>query len=141
VISLGNKSIDAGSRAGLTRPGVSVETYVDQWKVLQVADLFVTHHGLNSTHEAIFHRVPMISYPFAWDQPGLAKKCQQFGLAVPVVDEPMAEIRAADADRALGLAERDRGKMLEALAIACEWEREVVAARPAVLRRILDLAR
>ena len=40
------------------------------------ADLFVTHHGLNSTHEAIFNRVPMLSYPFFWDQPGLAAECR-----------------------------------------------------------------
>ena len=56
---------------------------MDQWAVLGETDLFVTHHGLNSTHEAIFNRVPMLSYPFFWDQPGLAAKCQAFGIARP----------------------------------------------------------
>ena len=47
----------------LTRPNVRVAKRVDQWAALSEADLFVTHHGLNSTHESIFNRVPMLSYP------------------------------------------------------------------------------
>ena len=45
-------------------------------RVLAAADVFVTHHGLNSTHESIAERVPMLSYPFQWDQPGMAERCQ-----------------------------------------------------------------
>jgi UDP:flavonoid glycosyltransferase YjiC (YdhE family) len=72
VISLGGADLDPALRRSLERPGIRVESYVDQRRLLRQADLFVTHHGLNSTHEAIFHGVPMISYPFIWDQPGLA---------------------------------------------------------------------
>jgi UDP:flavonoid glycosyltransferase YjiC (YdhE family) len=141
LISLGEANVHRHVREALSRPGVSVETFVNQWRVLQEADVFVTHHGLNSTHEAIFHRVPMVSYPFVWDQPGLARKCQRFGLAVPVVDAPMAPVTPADADRALRIVQRDRAQMLAALATASAWERQVVAERPHVIARILDLAR
>jgi UDP:flavonoid glycosyltransferase YjiC (YdhE family) len=64
VISLGGTELTIEKLAALLRPNVSVESYVDQWEVLQEADVFFTHHGLNSTHEAIFHGVPMVSYPF-----------------------------------------------------------------------------
>ncbi|MGZ6989149.1 MAG: glycosyltransferase, partial [Thermoanaerobaculia bacterium] len=76
VISLGGARIEEEGLRKLTRSNVSVASSVDQWKVLQDTDVFVTHQGLNSTHEAIFHLVPMISYPFFWDQPALAEKCR-----------------------------------------------------------------
>jgi hypothetical protein len=75
---------------------VSIERDVDQWQILQEADLFVTHHGLNSTHRAI--------------------------------------------DRVLHRVQQERERMLDALEAASTWEREVIAERPAVLERILDLA-
>jgi hypothetical protein len=99
----------------------------------------ITHHGLNSTHEAIFHRVPMISYPFFWDQPALAARCQAFGLAVPLVAgqrEPFGEI---DVHAALDRLSAGEGAMQSALARAREWELAVMANRPAVLRQLVDL--
>ena len=72
---------------------MSVHTEVDQWSMLAHSDCFITHHGLNSTHEAIFHRVAMISFPFFWDQPALAAKCQALGLAIPLTDVPRGEVR------------------------------------------------
>jgi MGT family glycosyltransferase len=86
IISLGMAKISNETLAALAGPNVSVQTYVDQWRMLQEADVFFTHQGMNSTHEAIFHRVPMVSYPFFMDQPSLAEKCQQFGLAIPLTD-------------------------------------------------------
>jgi len=66
------------------KPNVRVVEYADQWEALRESDVFITHHGLNSTHEAVFNRVPMISYPFFGDQPALAAKCRRFGSAVPL---------------------------------------------------------
>jgi UDP:flavonoid glycosyltransferase YjiC (YdhE family) len=107
--------------------------------VLREAVVYVTHHGLNSTHEAIFRRVPMISYPFFWDQPGLARKCQRFGLAVPLTDAPRGAIGRADVDAALGKVLGSRETMRKALAEAHGWERAVMANRSSVLRRIAAL--
>ncbi len=69
LISLGGKDLDAEVVDELRQPNLSIESYVDQWQVLRQADVFVTHHGLNSTHESIVNRVAMLSYPFIWDQP------------------------------------------------------------------------
>jgi len=139
IVSLGRASIGAEQVAALAHANVSIEPFVDQWRLLQETDVLITHHGLNSTHEAIFHRVPMISYPFFWDQPALAARCQAFGLAVPLVAgqrEPFGEI---DVHAALDRLSAGEGAMQSALARAREWELAVMANRPAVLRQLVDL--
>ena len=141
VISLGGAAVGGAPRAALAKENVSVESYVDQWRILGEADAFVTHHGLNSTHEAIFRRVPMISYPFFWDQPALAGKCQGFGLAIPLTSAPRGEVTEADVHAAVQRLSRERPSMQAALSEAREWERAVMSDRGAVLRRITDLCR
>ena len=136
VISLGGTQVDAGS---LSRPNVSVETYVDQWEALRDADVFITHQGMNSTHEAIFNRVPMISYPFFADQPGLAARCHEFGVAVPLAASPRAALQPENVLHALDEVRANRDAMLASLGRARDWELEVMADRDAVVRRMLDL--
>jgi UDP:flavonoid glycosyltransferase YjiC (YdhE family) len=138
VLSLGGAEVDASA---LARGNVTVAPYVDQRRVLAEADVYVTHHGLNSTHEAIFHGVPMLSYPFFWDQPDLARKCQQFGLAIPLADAPRAPIGASDVEAALAALLARREPMRQALARARRWEEAVMANRSSVLRRIAALCR
>ncbi|MCZ7596749.1 MAG: hypothetical protein M5U09_01815 [Gammaproteobacteria bacterium] len=75
-------------RDELARAGVMVEVEIDQWKVLEGADVMVTHHGLKSTHEAIYHEVPMLSLPFFSDQPALAERCRALGTAEAVSPRP-----------------------------------------------------
>jgi UDP:flavonoid glycosyltransferase YjiC (YdhE family) len=140
LVSLGGKWRSGLDEARLP-PNVRVEAYVDQAAALRETDVFLTHHGLNSTHEAIALRVPMLSYPFVWDQPGLAAMCQQLGLAVALAASPMAPITAADVIGALDHVQRSREVMMAALAQASAWEREVVARRPEVVDRIIGLAR
>ena len=137
VISLGGAEITNGQRQELERSNVSVARYIDQWSVLASADLFLTHHGLNSTHEAIAHEVPMVSYPFVWDQPGLAATCQRLGLAVGLVGDVMAAVQPRDLDRALTVVLQNRPMMNQALGDAHEWERtghRGPAPRPAAHR-------
>ncbi|MCK6459697.1 MAG: glycosyltransferase [Planctomycetes bacterium] len=138
ILSLGGAEADA---AALARGNVTVARYVDQRRILAEADVYVTHHGLNSTHEAIFHGVPMLSYPFFWDQPALARKCQRFGIAVPLASSPRAPVGAADVEAALAALLVRGEPMKRALAEARRWEEAVVAGRGAVLRRIADLCR
>lgn len=139
VISLGGVKLSAEDREALSQPGVSLRDYVDQWRTLQQADAFVTHHGLNSTHEAIFLGTPMISYPFGWDQPGLAAACQRFGVAIPLTERAMEEPRDEQVAAALARLRGGREQLRRALATAREWELAVIAARPAVLQRMLEL--
>jgi MGT family glycosyltransferase len=139
VLTLGGREIDAKDLASLRRPNVSVESWVDQRRILQEADIFITHHGMNSTHEAIFHQVPMISYPFFWDQPGMARKCQQLGMAIPLAAAPQASLGQADVKVALQKLSHERESMQKALARARGWELAVMETRPVVIQRILDL--
>jgi UDP:flavonoid glycosyltransferase YjiC (YdhE family) len=139
VISLGGARIDAQAVRSLARPNVSVAAHVDQWRVLQDADVFVTHHGLNSTHEAVFHLVPMISYPFFWDQPALAQVCRRFGLAIPLTDSPRGRVREEDVRAALVSFFRSRDSLSASLTEARGWELRVVENRSSVVGQIAEL--
>ena len=139
LISLGGHALPADVRAGLERPNVRVADYVDQWQVLQDATVFVTHHGLNSTHESIYHRVPMLSYPFSASQQGLAIRCQELGVAIPLANTPRAAIGEREVRAAFGQL-ADRARELQArLDRARDWELAVTKDRDRVIRRILAL--
>jgi MGT family glycosyltransferase len=139
IISLGGNKIGKEALAALVRRNVAVESWVDQWRLLKEADAFVTHQGMNSTHEAIFHRVPMISYPFFWDQPALAEKCRKFGLAIPLTGSLRGEFCEDEVRAALRRLTVERESMRAAIARAHDWETAVIDNRPAVLKRIADL--
>jgi MGT family glycosyltransferase len=137
LVSLGHYNLDAASRAELARPNVQVVDYVDQLSVLEEADVFITHHGNNSTHEAILHQVPMISYPFFHDQPALARHCQDLGLAVALADTPQVPVEAAPLLFALARLANESERFAARLAEARSWELRTIADRDAVLDRIL----
>ena len=139
LLSLGEANVAAESAQALSKPNVSVASSVDQWRVLQEADVFVTHHGLSSTHEAIFHQVPMISYPFFADQPLLAEMCRSWGLAIPLTDVPHGPVTVQDVRAAFAELVASRESMRARLAEARVWEVQVVADRDTVHRRIAGL--
>lgn len=139
IVSLGGMMLDPDEVDALRKPNVTVLPFVDQCQVLAGADLFFTHHGLNSTHESIFYRVPMISYPFFFDQPSLAQTCERFGLALPLTETLRATVEREDVERALDRYAASREELLANLDAAREWELEVIAARPDVVRRIVEL--
>jgi MGT family glycosyltransferase len=138
VISLAGAPAAAWTR-GLARPNVRVEDYLDQWSVLGAASVFITHQGLNSTHEAVFCGVPMISYPFFADQPALADRCQELGLAVPLAGELRGPVTVTDVHAALARVGERRDAFRMRLAEARAWELNVMARRPQVITRVLDL--
>jgi UDP:flavonoid glycosyltransferase YjiC (YdhE family) len=138
IIGLGG----AGSMARVARlasRNVRIEHYADQWPLLSHASLCLTHQGLNTTHEAIYHRVPMMSYPFFGDQPGLMARCQELGLAVPVVKTVRGTVAAHDILVALDRIAASRTQMAERLAEAREWELETIRARPGVIGQMIEL--
>jgi MGT family glycosyltransferase len=139
VMSLGGHELGGARRVRLARANVRVESYVDQWAALRDADAFVTHHGLNSTHEAIFHEVPMLSYPFFDDQPALARRCQDLGLALALVTEPRTPLARATALQVLRRLVDERRAFAARLSEARSWELATIAGRDAVLDRILAL--
>jgi MGT family glycosyltransferase len=137
-ISLGNRDLAASRRRSLERRNVAVRDYVDLRSRLAEVDALVTHHGLNSTHEAIYAEVPMVSAPFYADQPHLAARCQELGLAVA-----LGEPRTVPAPGALGAAlERigaDAEGFEEHLAEARQWELRTIAGRDEVIERMLGI--
>lgn len=141
VVSLGGHRLDDDALEPLRAAGADVRGYVDQWRALQEADAFITHHGINSTHEAILQRVPMLSYPFYGDQPRLAARCRELGLAVPLSDGSAGEVAADALPQALGELERDRDGFAARLEEARGWELRTVAERGETVDRILQLAR
>jgi UDP:flavonoid glycosyltransferase YjiC (YdhE family) len=60
----------------------SVHGNVDQQKVLSHADVFVTHGGANSVHEAVLSQVPMVVTPFFGDQTLTSRRVEQLGIGV-----------------------------------------------------------
>ncbi len=140
LASLGGAQLgDWGQRMQL--PNFRVENYVDQWSVLGASSVYITHQGLNSTHEAAFQQVPMISYPFFHDQPGLAKRSQELGLAVPLVAGMREPFSPANVHAALSRLAAQRECMRDRLAEARQWELDVIAGRSGIIQRILDLIR
>jgi UDP:flavonoid glycosyltransferase YjiC (YdhE family) len=139
VVGLGGHCLDAATRTALARPDIRVLEYANQWAALREADVFVTHNGLNSTHEAIFHEVPMISYPLFGDQPALARRCRDLGLATSLADGPRAPVAAGALRAALERLRDDRVGFAARLAMARAWEIQTIAGREAVLDRMLAL--
>lgn len=140
LVSLGGRGFSERATR-LARPNVRVVNYAEQWAALRDASVYLTHQGLNSTHEAIFHGTPMISYPFFADQPGLARRCRELGLAVPLVDAVRGPVGPGDVRSALALVAAERQAMRARLAEARRWELETIRARPEVIRRIINLVR
>lgn len=140
LVSLGHARVTDEERGNLSADNVRVASWVDQPAVLAEADLFVTHHGINSTHEAIAAGVPMISYPFFWDQPSLARTCQNLGLAVPLADGLRDSVTVECIQRALSTVQASRARMRRSLERAGAEQAEVVAGRDRVIERMLALA-
>ncbi|RJQ74357.1 hypothetical protein D5S17_23095 [Pseudonocardiaceae bacterium YIM PH 21723] len=95
VISVGQwLDIDA---LGPVPANVEVHRRVPQLKVLERADVFVTHAGMGSTMEALYFGVPIVAVPQAADQPMNAARIAELGLGV-VLDAgtvTAAQLRAA----------------------------------------------
>jgi MGT family glycosyltransferase len=119
---------------------VRLETFVDQWRILAQADVHLTHNGLNSTHESVFLRKPMISYPLFADQPLLAKRCEELGLAVPLTQGLRAHVSPQMVRDAIQTVTRQRHAMRSSLETARGWEDRVISSRPEVIERILATA-
>lgn len=56
-----------------------VKKYVPQTEVLKYTKLFITHGGMNSTHEGLYYGVPLIVIPQGADQPIIAGQVANIG--------------------------------------------------------------
>jgi UDP:flavonoid glycosyltransferase YjiC (YdhE family) len=140
TISLGAARLKSDPAASFTRPGIVVESWVDQWSILRDVDVFVTHHGLNSTHESIFHLVPMVGFPLSKDQPGMAALAERLGLSIPLGSGLGVPVEPMQVGAALDAVAASRAEMQAALARAREWELDAIDGRPEIVERIVALS-
>ena len=61
---------------------VRVYESVDQMAVLEAADAFVTHCGMNSASEGLYFEVPLVLFPQTPEQGAVAKRVEELGAGV-----------------------------------------------------------
>lgn len=64
-----------------------IASYVPQTEVLSEADIFITHGGMNSVHDAIYFKVPFVIIPHDKDQPMIAKRLTELEAAHRLLKE------------------------------------------------------
>jgi MGT family glycosyltransferase len=77
ILSVG-KRIDMGALGDIPE-NFMVLPFVSQLQVLQEADLFITHGGMNSVNEALYYGVPLLVIPMSADQPIVADRVAELG--------------------------------------------------------------
>jgi MGT family glycosyltransferase len=78
ILSVGKK-FDVSKLKNIPE-NVHIYKSVPQIKVLKMADVFVTHGGMNSVSEAFAYGVPMVVIPFVSDQPVNAEFVEKLGV-------------------------------------------------------------
>lgn len=141
TIGLGGATLGDSAMKRLSGERVKLLPFADQLDELRSSDLFVTHNGLNSTHEAALLQVPMICCPFVGDEPDLARLCVEFGIADRIADRVIDGNVALTAEyfaEKLSTAMAEREAMTENLSRVRKWEIETVSRRKLVLESILS---
>jgi MGT family glycosyltransferase len=80
VMSIGEKA--QISDLGEIPKNFIVKNYVPQTEVLKYTKLFITHGGMNSTHEGLYYGVPLIVIPQSADQPIIAGQVSNIGAGI-----------------------------------------------------------
>lgn len=80
IISVGNSiSIEEFGKL----PGnISIYPQVDQIAVLEKADAFISHCGMNSVSESLYYGVPLIMVPQTSEQKGVAERVFELGAGI-----------------------------------------------------------
>lgn len=77
ILSVGEKL--SPERFGKLPDNIAVYPFVDQIAVLQKADVFLSHCGMNSASESLYHGVPLIMLPKTSEQGAVAARIEQLG--------------------------------------------------------------
>ena len=69
----------------------TVKKHIDQIAVLQVADVFITHCGMNSVSEALYSGIPLVLFPQTTEQKGVANRVKELnaGVVLEKIDNPL----------------------------------------------------
>lgn len=99
--ALGDSDYAVIMSVGESRPpmdlpaNVRAHRQVDQLAVLQVADVFITHCGMNSVSEALYYGVPLVTRPLTPEEGGVANRAEALGAGLRLHDASPEAIRAA----------------------------------------------
>lgn len=74
---------------------ISVLPWADQIAVLQKADVFLSHCGMNSVSESLYFGVPLVMLPQTPEQGGVAARTQQLGAGLLLEKTDPKSIRSA----------------------------------------------
>ena len=80
IISVGN--LISIEELGVIPDNITISRFVDQIAVLNQADVFLTHCGMNSVNESLYYKVPLIMFPQTSEQDGVAARVEQLGAGV-----------------------------------------------------------
>jgi MGT family glycosyltransferase len=69
--------------------------YVNQIAVLEKADAFITHCGMNSVSEALYFKVPLVMYPQTNEQKGVAFRVNELKAGLYLSGDSISEIQIA----------------------------------------------
>jgi MGT family glycosyltransferase len=92
IRSFGAKDVSVILNTGKVKPeslgkipeNIYAYSFVPQIEILQHADVFVTHCGMNSVNEAMMHGVPMVTVPLENDQISNAIQISKLGIGKTV---------------------------------------------------------
>ncbi|QDY82699.1 glycosyl transferase family 1 [Paenibacillus polymyxa] len=87
VMSIGNRT--QISDLGEVPENFIVKNEVPQTDILQYTKLFITHGGMNSTHEGLYYGVPLIVIPQSADQPVIAGRVADMGAGIKLQMESL----------------------------------------------------
>lgn len=80
---------------GKVPANIEVVQRADQMAALAVADVFVTHCGMNSVNEALYYGVPMVLFPQTPEQSGVANRTKEVGAGLFLANDNTESIRKA----------------------------------------------
>lgn len=74
---------------------ITVYHSVDQIQVLQSADVFLSHCGMNSVNESLYYKVPLVLFPQTAEQGGVARRVSDLQAGIYLKEDSAAAIREA----------------------------------------------
>lgn len=73
----------------------TIKSFVDQIAVLNKADVFLSHCGMNSVNESLYYQVPLVMYPQTSEQSGVATRVEQLEAGIRLKKLSAESIREA----------------------------------------------